>query len=227
MLKDSIIVFTTDNGGPAGGYNRNVASNWPLRGVKDTLWEGGVRGAALVWSPRLRSRGRVSDQMMTIQDWLPTLYSAAGGRPHNLANMDGMNMWPALDRPTIHASPRSMLLHNIDGGDIGLRVGNYKLIRTARVNNNWYGPHGRDGDLPRYDVDKVLASPAGRAVASVVRMPSRLTILRLRRQADVKCPRSRRESRCNRGQVCVFNIKRDPCERNNLVVRYKRTTKVI
>ena len=45
MLEDSIIVITTDNGGPAAGFNQNAASNWPLRGVKDTLWEGGVRGA--------------------------------------------------------------------------------------------------------------------------------------------------------------------------------------
>ena len=53
MLQDSIIVFTTDNGGPAAGFDINHASNWPLRGVKDTLWEGGVRGAAFLWSPRL------------------------------------------------------------------------------------------------------------------------------------------------------------------------------
>lgn len=40
MLKDSIIIFSTDNGGPAEGFNLNAASNWPLRGVKNTLWEG-------------------------------------------------------------------------------------------------------------------------------------------------------------------------------------------
>ena len=40
MLKDSIIVFSTDNGGPAWGFNHNAASNWPLRGVKNTLYEG-------------------------------------------------------------------------------------------------------------------------------------------------------------------------------------------
>ena len=33
MLENSIVVFTTDNGGPANGFNRNYASNWPLRGV--------------------------------------------------------------------------------------------------------------------------------------------------------------------------------------------------
>lgn len=40
MLRDSIIIFSTDNGGPAAGFNSNAASNWPLRGVKHTLWEG-------------------------------------------------------------------------------------------------------------------------------------------------------------------------------------------
>lgn len=37
MLKNSIIIFSTDNGGPAEGFNLNAASNWPLRGVKNTL----------------------------------------------------------------------------------------------------------------------------------------------------------------------------------------------
>ncbi|XP_042228153.1 arylsulfatase B-like [Homarus americanus] len=32
MLYNSVILFTTDNGGPAAGFNQNAASNWPLRG---------------------------------------------------------------------------------------------------------------------------------------------------------------------------------------------------
>lgn len=79
MLKDSIIIFSTDNGGPAEGFNLNAASNYPLRGVKNTLWEGGVRGAALIFSSSLNKRNRVSNQTMHIADWLPTLYHAAGG----------------------------------------------------------------------------------------------------------------------------------------------------
>ncbi|KAL0266781.1 UNVERIFIED_CONTAM: hypothetical protein PYX00_009234 [Menopon gallinae] len=40
MLKNSIIIFTTDNGGPADGFNLNAASNWPLRGTKNTSVKG-------------------------------------------------------------------------------------------------------------------------------------------------------------------------------------------
>lgn len=40
LYNNSVIVFTTDNGGPANGFDKNMASNFPLRGVKATLWEG-------------------------------------------------------------------------------------------------------------------------------------------------------------------------------------------
>lgn len=81
MLENTIIVFSTDNGGPAEGFNLNAASNWPLKGVKNTPWEGGLRGAGFVWSPLIKNPKRVSNQMIQIADWLPTLLSAAGGDP--------------------------------------------------------------------------------------------------------------------------------------------------
>ena len=40
MYENSIIVFSTDNGGPADGVNGNAACNYPLRGTKYSLWEG-------------------------------------------------------------------------------------------------------------------------------------------------------------------------------------------
>lgn len=44
--------------------------------IKNTIWEGGMRVAACVWSPLVERR--VSADLMYVSDWLPTLYEAAG-----------------------------------------------------------------------------------------------------------------------------------------------------
>lgn len=78
MLQDTVLVFSTDNGALPCGPESNYGSNFPLRGTKRTLWEGGIRGAAFIWSPLLKSKARVSNQLMHITDWLPTLVSLSG-----------------------------------------------------------------------------------------------------------------------------------------------------
>lgn len=73
MLQNSIIVFISDNGAPTIGAFMNWGSNYPLRGIKDTLFEGGVRDVAFVWSPLIVQNGRVSYDLIHVSDWLPTL----------------------------------------------------------------------------------------------------------------------------------------------------------
>ncbi|XP_013392220.1 arylsulfatase J-like isoform X1 [Lingula anatina] len=139
MLNNSVIVFSTDNGGPAAGFNANHASNWPLRGVKTTLWEGGVRGAGFIWSPLIKNSARKLPDLMHICDWLPTLYHIAGGDSSTLKNLDGFNVWNTLsqDAPT----PRVELLHNIDPmlNYSAVRVGEYKLILGNIFGGTWDG----------------------------------------------------------------------------------------
>ena len=38
MADNSVIVFTTDNGGPANGFDYNAANNFPLRWVHASPW---------------------------------------------------------------------------------------------------------------------------------------------------------------------------------------------
>ncbi|KAK5643868.1 hypothetical protein RI129_007713 [Pyrocoelia pectoralis] len=224
MFKDSIIIFSTDNGGPASGFNLNAASNWPLRGVKNTLWEGGLRGAALLWSPLINAKKRVALQRMHITDWLPTLYSAAGGDVKRLVNIDGYDLWTSLSNNEV--SPRNEILHNIDDnfGVSAITVGKWKLLNGSTYSgawDYWYGPSGRKGF---YNISTVLTSPAGKALSKIKVAANASMITNLRKSSEVDCASHHELVPCRPLEApCLFNIDTDPCERTNVADEYPDT----
>ncbi|KAK4886995.1 hypothetical protein RN001_003266 [Aquatica leii] len=225
MLKNSIIIFSSDNGGPANGFNLNAASNWPLRGVKNTLWEGGVKAAGFLWSPLIREKQRVALQMMHISDWLPTLYHAAGGDVKDLSEIDGYNLWPSLSTNT--DSPRKEILHNIDEkvGNSAITVGEWKFINGSTYHgawDYWYGPNGRSFT---YNIKTVLTCSAGKALSNISEIATESTIKSLRGKAEINCPKYKEDNVsatvCKPlNAPCLFNIEKDPCEKNNLAQEY-------
>jgi arylsulfatase A-like enzyme len=64
-----------------------------LRGGKGTTFEGGIRVPAVMrWPGHLRA-GAVSQQVLTMMDYFPTLAAAAGVNPGNTLPLDGRNVW--------------------------------------------------------------------------------------------------------------------------------------
>lgn len=97
--------------------------------IKATVFEGGVRVPACVFSPRLKDRFRVSDELFHITDWFPTLYKLAGGDLSKIRDLDGVDQWSTISDS--QKSNRESLLVNIDEvlKPEAAISGNYKLVR--------------------------------------------------------------------------------------------------
>ncbi|KAJ8979202.1 hypothetical protein NQ317_016837, partial [Molorchus minor] len=226
MLQNSIIVFISDNGAPTFMPSfRNWGSNYPLRGVKDTLFEGGIRSTAFIYSPLLVQSARVSTDLMHISDWLPTLYSAAGGDLGLIdPDLDGIDQWSSLvyDLP----SPRNDILINIDEQtrNAALRFYNWKLIVGTSMNGTYNGYYGDivmgNIEEPIYNTSAISDCPAGQSIRKVSYTPlTEVEYEGLRRAATVRClePKAKRNP-CDpaSGAVCLYDIPSDPCEENDL-----------
>ncbi|GFT42622.1 arylsulfatase B [Nephila pilipes] len=227
MLSNTILVFVSDNGGESNRTANGYSSNYPLRGQKFLVWEGGIRVPAFIWSPLLKlQQSRISQQLMHITDWLPTLYKAAGGDIKNLGDIDGQNIWDAL--VTNSPSPRVELLHNIDpiNNISSFRSGDLKLI----TGNLTSGLETWDGKEVLEDMSKPQSMDGwvfknGSIVKDILvnmglYLPQTDDTWRL--GSEIECngtPETANE--CNPLETpCLFNITADPCEMNNIAFQY-------
>ena len=85
--------YVQDNGGLV---KQGGGSNWPLRGFKGSLWEGGIRGVAFVHGNVLGRSQIVSKELMHVSDWYPTLVGLAGGSLDGTLPLDGVDQWKTL-----------------------------------------------------------------------------------------------------------------------------------
>ncbi|XP_058803438.1 uncharacterized protein LOC131671204 [Phymastichus coffea] len=229
MLDNSIVVFMADNGAPTIDMYENAGSNYPLRGIKDTLFEGAVRGAACVFSPLIKAPSRLSEQLFHIADWLPTLYSAAGGQVGDLGEIDGMDQWEALTQASF-APARHNVLVNIDemrNWEAAI-IGRHKLVKGAiNLGEGYYGETGSDSSYPAYDVENALSSTTGQVIRRLQGFvsPSAKKARKLRQLATVHCEPVSRYANCS--GTCLFDIVNDPCESQDLSERRPKVVKAL
>ena len=124
---NTLIIFTSDNGGPNPG---RVTDNGPLRAGKGTIYEGGIRVCAAVNWPGHVPAGKTVAEPVQGVDWYPTLLKLAGSSLKQNLPIDGMDIWPVI---TVGAkSPhKALLLCGTRPQVRAIRAGDWKLLVGA------------------------------------------------------------------------------------------------
>jgi arylsulfatase A-like enzyme len=123
---NTLVLFFSDNGGPV----QSGASNTPLRAGKGTAFEGGIRVPSVMRLPGRLKAGAVSQQVITMMDYFPTLAGACGVPVGATQPLDGKNLWPAIVAGRVE--PREDLFFSVEtnqGTRLAVRHREWKLVR--------------------------------------------------------------------------------------------------
>ena len=164
LADNTIVVYSSDNGPHMNSWP-DGAMTW-FRSEKDTNWEGAFRVPCLVRWPGVIKPGTVSNELMSHNDWIPTLCAAAGepdivgklkaGYTANgityKVHLDGYDQSAFLRNVSGTAginngtrSARNTFFYSDDDGLlVGLRKGDYKYVyaeqRLAGTLGVWAEP---------------------------------------------------------------------------------------
>ena len=150
IWNETLLIFSTDNGAPCSHFNGTAMSNYPLRGGKGTLWEGGVKGAGFIYTPLFEMNnnqyktGYRYKGMMHVTDWFVTFAAILDESINTLPDLDGYNLWKSLINNV--TSPRNEILVNIDplkNNESAIISGKWKLLQNVS-NAHWCPLYGYD-----------------------------------------------------------------------------------
>ncbi|TRX58182.1 sulfatase-like hydrolase/transferase [Thalassomonas sp. M1454] len=131
QLDNTLIVFFSDNGGRAD-YG---ASNFPLKGVKGSVQEGGFRTPMFFHWPQGVEAGKEYIHPISTLDLYPTFASLANAKIANTKKLDGKNLYPFLANNK-SARPGEMiyaLRHRKGLSQASARRDNFKAINVGKV----------------------------------------------------------------------------------------------
>ncbi|WP_374354503.1 sulfatase [Limnohabitans sp.] len=123
QLDNTLIVFTSDNGG------ERFSDNWPLVGGKMDLTEGGIRVPWIAHWPAAIAPGGVTQQHCLTMDWSATMVELAGATPDAQYPLDGVSLAGVLRQPS-NTFERPLHWRMNHRGQRAMRLGDYKYLRV-------------------------------------------------------------------------------------------------
>lgn len=134
LAGETLLVFTSDNGGFMGDAKDNATSNYPLREGKGTNYEGGVRVPTIFRWPRKVEAGSVCHEPVISNDLFPTFAAVAVLEDGDTPAVDGVSLMPLLSDPQSQLDREALFWHYPHYHSRGatphgaIRVGPWKLI---------------------------------------------------------------------------------------------------
>jgi len=125
IADNTIVIFFSDNGG-GGGSN-----NYPLKGGKTWMFEGGIRVPCIVRYPQKIPAGQTSNAFVTSMEIVPTLLKEICIQPPENVILDGYDIMPTLSKAA--PSPRTEMFWQ-RRNDKAARVGNWKWVESKKGN---------------------------------------------------------------------------------------------
>lgn len=151
--KNTIVVFTNDNGGPT---DKNASNNKPLSGTKSNHLEGGIRVPFVMrWPEEIKKKSTYTFPISTL-DLLPTFYVAGGGELSDLKDIDGVDLLPYITGANA-TRPHEQMYWKKETRAV-YREGDWKLIRMP------------DRPAELYDLSKDIAEHNNLAEANPERV---------------------------------------------------------
>ena len=121
LSENTLVIFTNDNGGEW------LSNNAPLFNRKWTVWEGGIRVAAILKWPGVIPVGSVTPQVGITMDLTATILAVTGARVPAELDLDGIDLLPILtgETPTVE---RTLFWRSPNRADRAVRSGDWKLV---------------------------------------------------------------------------------------------------
>src|SRR5271154_2829102 len=140
VANDTIVIYTTDNG--PNQFSWPDAAMTPFRSEKDSNWEGAFRVPAMIRWPGHIKPNTWSNEIVSGQDWFPTLLAAAGdttikerlltgagpGGVVHKVHLDGYNILPYLEGQEVKSPRRDFYYFDDDGLLVAMRHDNWKYV---------------------------------------------------------------------------------------------------
>ncbi len=128
--ENTIVIYISDNGGSTPIY----ANNYPLRGSKYVLYEGGIRVPMIISYPRKYAVGKVFSNVVSGMDILPTICKATGIEiPAYVNGIDLNSLLTANNMDLQHDT-----LFWDTGHETAVRAGKWKYRSATNDNNAKY-----------------------------------------------------------------------------------------